>query len=158
MLTRDLKAPKGVGNLERLSLVCLSQSLPNSSPWLLHYPPALSWQPVSALCKSPLWHHRGELVNMEKDNLMKTGESSSLILHIKMPILLSGEEKMLRILGKGSEMIQIILTSTLSFACKATCSETTREEANAERCFCHWHKTCPRRANRLIFTNVAFFH
>ena len=69
-----------------------SLSVPKSAwpkPWLLQCPLALSMQPVSVTCKSPLWLHRGEMVNMEKDNLMKTSEPISLILEIKKtPILL----------------------------------------------------------------------
>ena len=79
-------------------------------------------------------------MNMKKDNLMKTGESSSLILEIKTLILLLGEKKKLIILGVESEMIQINLISPFCFVCKALDSETTRKEANAEGCFCHRHK------------------
>lgn len=42
---------------------------------------------------------------MEQDNLMKTGEPSSLILEIKTLILILGEKKKLIIFGVESEML-----------------------------------------------------
>lgn len=81
-------------------------------------------------------------MNMEKENLMKTSKSSSLMLRIKMLILLLGEEKKLTIPAVGYEMIQTDLISPLCFAWKIVHSETMRQEANAERCFCHWHNAC----------------
>lgn len=42
---------------------------------------------------------------MDKDKLMKTGKSGSLILQTKMLILFLGEDKKLTILGMGAEII-----------------------------------------------------
>lgn len=56
---------------------------------------------------------------MDKDKLMKTGKSGSLILRTKMLILFLGEDKKLTILGMGAEIIQIDLISPLCFACTA---------------------------------------
>lgn len=56
---------------------------------------------------------------MDKDKLMKTGKSGSLILQTKMLILFLGEDKKLTILGMGAEIIQIDLISPLCFPCTA---------------------------------------